>query len=64
MKLGRIIRAGHVACMADRRVVYRILVGRREGKRTLGRCMHRWEDNIKIDLEEVGWGGMNWICLA
>jgi hypothetical protein len=44
--------------MADRRGLYRILVGRHEGKRTLGRPTHRWEDNIKTDLEEVGWRGM------
>jgi hypothetical protein len=64
MKLRRIIWAGHVARMADRTGVYRISVGRHEGKRTLGRPTHRWEDNIKTDLEEVGWGGMIWIGLA
>jgi hypothetical protein len=41
-----------------------ILVGRPEGRRPLGRPRHRWEDNIKIDLEEVGWGAMDWIELA
>jgi hypothetical protein len=40
------------------------LVGKPEGKRPLGRPRHRWEDNIKIDLQEVGWGGMDWIDLA
>jgi len=44
--------------------VYRILVGQPEGKRPLGRPRCRWEDNIKIDLQEVGCGGMDWIELA
>jgi hypothetical protein len=42
----------------------RVLVGKPEGKRPLGRLRHRWVDNIKMDLQEVGWGGMNWIDLA
>jgi len=45
-------------------VVYRVLVGKPEGKRPLGRPKHRWEDNIKIDLQEEGCGGMDWIELA
>jgi hypothetical protein len=44
--------------------VYRVLVGKPEGKRLLGRPMCRWEDNIKIDLQEVGCGVMDWIELA
>jgi hypothetical protein len=44
--------------------VYRVLVGKPEGKRLLGRPSRRWEDNIKIDLQEVGFGGMDWIELA
>jgi len=44
--------------------VYGLLVGKREGKRTLGRSKRRWEDNIKMDLQEVGCGGMEWIELA
>jgi hypothetical protein len=44
--------------------VYRILVGKPEGKRPLGRPICRWEDNIKMDLQEVGCGGMDWIELA
>jgi len=44
--------------------VYRVLVGKPEGKRPLRRRRHRWEDNIKIDLQEVGCGGMDWIKLA
>jgi hypothetical protein len=42
--------------MEERRVVYRVLVGKPEYKRPLGRPRHRWEDNIKMDLQEVGWG--------
>ena len=54
-------RVGHVVCMGERRGIYRILVGKPEGKRPLGRPRHRWEDNIKMDLQEVGRGGMDWI---
>jgi hypothetical protein len=50
--------------MGEERGAYRILVGRPEGRRPLGRPRRRWEDNIKMDLREVGWGGMNWIELA
>ena len=56
--------AGHVAGMGERKGVYRVLVGKPEGKRPLGRPRRRWEDNIKIDLQEVGCGGMDWIELA
>jgi len=48
----------------ERRGVYRVLVGKPEGKRPLGRPRRRWEDNTKIDLQEVGCGGMEWIELA
>ena len=47
---------GHVARIGDRRGVYRVFVGKPEGKRRLGRPRHRWEGNIKIDLQEVMWG--------
>jgi hypothetical protein len=50
--------------MGEGRGVYRVLVGKPEGKRPLGRPRHRWEDNIKMDLQEVGCGGMDWIELA
>jgi hypothetical protein len=52
--------------MGERRGAYRALVGKPEGRRPLGRPRHRWEDNIKMDLREVGWGGggMDWISLA
>ena len=53
-----------MACMVERRGVYRVLVGKPEGTRRLGRPSLRWEDNIKMDLQEVGCGGMDWIELA
>jgi len=56
--------AGHVACMGKMRGVYRVLVGKPEGKRPLGRRRHRWEDNIKMDLKVVGCEGTYWIELA
>ena len=55
---------GHVAYMGERRRVYRVLVGKPEGKRPLGRPRRRWEDGIKVDLQEVGCGGMDWIEMA
>jgi len=56
--------AGHVARMGERRGVYRVLVGKPEGKGPLGRTRRRWEDNVKMDLNEVGCGSMDWIELA
>jgi len=50
--------------MGERRCVYRVLVRKPEGKRPLGRPRRRWEDKIKVDLQEVGCGGMEWIELA
>jgi len=50
--------------MGNRRGVYRILVGKPEGKRPVGIPRHRWEDNIKMDLQEVEWGAWTWIDLA
>jgi len=50
--------------MADKRGVYRVSVGKPEGRGPLGRHRRRWEDNIKIDLQEVGFGDMDWIDLA
>jgi hypothetical protein len=55
--------AGHVACLGEIRGVYRVLVGKPEGKRPLGRPKRRWEDNI-MHLQEVGFGGMDWIALT
>ncbi|KAJ4431604.1 hypothetical protein ANN_20203 [Periplaneta americana] len=56
--------AGHVARMGESRNAYRVLVGRPEGKRPLGRPRRRWEDNIKMDLREVGYDDRDWIDLA
>ena len=56
--------AGQVARLGKRRGVYRVLVRKREEKRSLGRPRRRWEDNIKIDVQEVGCGGMDSIDLA
>jgi hypothetical protein len=50
--------------MGERRGAYRALVGKPEGRRPLGRPRRRWEDNIKMDLREVEWGGMDWINLV
>jgi hypothetical protein len=63
IKSRRIRWAGHVALMGEKRGAYRILVGRPEGRRSLGRPRHRWEDNIKMDLQDVGWC-VDWIELA
>ena len=64
IKWRRMRWAGHVACMGERRGIYRVLVGKPERKRSLGRPGHRWENNIKMDLQEVGCGSMGWIELA
>ena len=64
LKSRRLRWAGHVACMAESKCAYRVLVGRPEGKIPLGRQRHRWEDNIKMDLEEVGCDARNWMDLA
>ena len=56
--------AGHVARMGEGRGVHRVLVGKPEGKRPLGRPRRRWEDNIKMDLQEMGCGSVDWIELA
>ena len=55
---------GACSTYGERRGVYRVLVGKPEEKIQLGRHRYRWEDNIKMDLQEVGCGGMNWIELA
>jgi hypothetical protein len=56
--------AGYVAHTRERRGACRVLGSRPEGKRPLGRPRHRWEGNIKMNLQEVGWEGMDWIYLA
>jgi hypothetical protein len=64
IKSRRMRWAGHVARMGEGRGVYRVLVGRPEGKRPLGRPTRRWKDNIKMDVREIGIDGANWIRLA
>jgi len=56
--------AGHVARMSEERGVYRVLVGKPEGKKPLGKPRRRWVDNIRMDLQEVGFAYMDWIGLA
>jgi hypothetical protein len=64
IKSRRMRWAGHVARMGEGINVYRVLVGKPEGKRPLGRPRRRWEDGIKMDLREIGWEGVEWIQLA
>ena len=64
IKSRRMRWTGHVASMGVGTGMYRVLVGKPEGKRPLGRPIRRWEDNIKMDLQEVGCWGMDWINLA
>jgi hypothetical protein len=64
VKLRRMRWAGHVARMGEERKVYKVLVGKPEGKRPLGRPRRRWEDGIRMDLRETGLGGVDWIRLS
>jgi len=64
IKSRRMRWVGHLAHMGERRGAYRVLVGKPEGKRPLGTPRHRWDDNIKISLQEVGCGVMDWVDLA
>jgi hypothetical protein len=64
IKSRRMRWAGHVACMGEGRGAYRVLVGKRERTSPLGRPRHRWEDNIRMDLQEVECGCVDWIGLA
>jgi hypothetical protein len=65
IKSRRLRWAGHVARMGEERNVYRVLVGKPEGKRLLERPRRRWEDGTKMDLREISWrGGVEWIHLA
>ena len=64
IKSRRMRWAGHVACMGEYRGVHRVLVGKPEGKRPLARPRRRWEDNIKMDLQEFGRGRVDWLELA
>jgi hypothetical protein len=64
IKSRRMRWAGHVTQMGEKRNTYRLLVGKPEGKRPLGRPRCRWLDNIRMDLGDVGWGDVDWIGLA
>jgi len=64
IKSKRMRWAGHVARMGEGRGVYRVLVGKPEGRRPLGRSRRRWEDNIRMDLREVGYRCVDWMELA
>ena len=64
IKSRRMRWAGHVAGLGEERGMYMVLVGKLEGKRPLGRPRHRWVDNIRMDLHEVGCGYMDWIGLT
>jgi hypothetical protein len=64
IKAKRMRWAGHVARMGEVRGAYNILVGRPEGRRLLGRPKRRWEDNVKMDLREIGFGDVDWIHWA
>ena len=64
IKWRRMRWAGHVARMGEERGVYRVLVGKPEGRRPLGRPRRRWVDNIRMDLQQVGCGYMDWIGLV
>jgi hypothetical protein len=64
MKSKRMRYMGHLTRIGEKRNAYRLLVGKPEGKKPLGRPRHRWVDNIEMDLGEVGWGDVDWIGLA
>jgi hypothetical protein len=64
IKSQRMRWAGNVAQMGEKKTAYRLLMGKPEGKRPLGRSRRRWVDNIMMDLGEVGWGDVDWIGLA
>jgi hypothetical protein len=64
MKSRRMKLAGHVARMGDRKGAYMVLGEETRGKDPLGKLIHKWEDNIKMNFQDVRWGGMDWINLA
>jgi hypothetical protein len=64
IKLRRMRWQGHLACMEEMKSAYIVLVEKFEVKRPLGRGRHRWKDNIRMDIRETGWVGMNWIYLT
>jgi hypothetical protein len=64
IKSRRMRWAGHVARMGEESNVYRVLMGKPEGKRPFERARHRWEDGIRMDLREIGWESVDWLQLA
>jgi hypothetical protein len=64
MKSRRMIWARHVTGIGEKRNAYKILVGKTEGNTPLGRIICMWEDNIKMDFIEIGWGGIDWVDQA
>jgi hypothetical protein len=64
IKSRRMRCAGYVSCRGEEMKVYRVLVGKLEGKRPLERARCRWEDEIRMDLRKIGWGNVEWIQLA
>jgi hypothetical protein len=64
MKARRMRWAGHVARMGEKRIAYRLFLGKPQGKRPLGRRRRRWVDNIRMDLAEVGWGDVDWLRIG
>jgi hypothetical protein len=64
MKSRRVRWEGHVARIGVMKYAYKLLMGKPEGKKPLGRPRRRWLDNIKMDLLEIGWGDVDWIDLA
>jgi hypothetical protein len=64
IKSRRIRWAGHVARMREKRNAYRLLMGKPEGWRPLGRPRRKWKDNVKMNLEEIGWGCIDRVHLA
>jgi hypothetical protein len=64
IKASRMRWAGHVTRVGEKRNAYRLLVGKPEGRRPLGRPRRRWLDNKRMDLVEVGWGDVDWIGLT
>jgi hypothetical protein len=64
IKSRRMRWAGHIALVGEKRNAYRLLMGKPERKRPLGRPRRRWVDNIRMDLGEIGWGDVDWIGLA